>query len=177
MTLPDSALRDAAPESVAEEIGLAWPRFLSALAARSPTVVAIEDLHWAEPALLDMVEAILARSHGPLLLVATARPELIAARASWGQRPGTWQVALRPLDGQAARDLVADVLPARGRDTRRAGRRGRRGQPVLRRGDRAPPRARRRRREPEIPATVRALLAARIDALPEAEQACCRTPR
>ena len=164
-----STLRDAAPESVAEEIGLAWPRFLSALAARPPTVVAIEDLHWAEPALLDMVEAIVARSHGPLLVVATARPELAQARASWGQRPGTWQVALTPLDARAARDLVADMLP--GADATVAERvvEVAEGNPFyaeeivrhLEHGGGA---------EPEIPATVRALLAARIDALPEAEQ-------
>ena len=72
-----------------------------------------------------MVEAIVARSHGPLLVVATARPELAQARASWGQRPGTWQVALTPLDAQAARDLVADMLPGRRRDGRRARGRGR----------------------------------------------------
>jgi DNA-binding SARP family transcriptional activator/tetratricopeptide (TPR) repeat protein len=169
LTLPGSTLADATPESVAEEIGLAWPRFLSALAARAPTVVAIEDLHWAEPALLDMVEAILARSHGPLLVVATARPELAQARASWGQRPGTWQVALHPLDAQAARDLVADILP--GVDAPLAARvvEVAEGNPFyaeeiarhLEHGGSA---------EPEIPATVRALLAARIDALPEAEQ-------
>ena len=169
LTVLDSALRDAAPESVAEEIGLAWPRFLSALAARRPTVVAIEDLHWAEPALLDMVEAIVARSHGPLLVVATARPELAQARASWGQRPGAWQVALTPLDARAARDLVADMLP--GADATVAERvvEVAEGNPFyaeeivrhLEHGGGA---------EPEIPATVRSLLAARIDALPEAEQ-------
>ena len=62
---------------MAEEIGLAWPRLLSALA---PAVVVIEDLHWAEPPLLDLVEAIVGRCDGPLLLVATAR-------RSW-PRPG-----------------------------------------------------------------------------------------
>jgi DNA-binding SARP family transcriptional activator len=169
LTLVDSTLRDAAPESVAEEIGLAWPRFLSALAARSPTVVAIEDLHWAEPALLDMVEAILSRSQGSLLVVATARPELARARASWGQRPGTWQVALQPLDARAARDLVAGMLP--GADALLAER-------VVDVAEGNPFYAEEIVRhlegggsdEPEIPATVRALLAARIDALPEAEQ-------
>jgi DNA-binding SARP family transcriptional activator len=169
LTLPGSALQDLAPESVAEEIGLAWPRFLSALAARSPTVVAIEDLHWAEPALLDMVEAILARSHGPLLVVATARPELADARASWGQRPGAWQVGLQPLDATATRDLVADMLP--GADAPLAAR-------VVEVAEGNPFYAEEIVRhlehdggaEPEIPATVRALLAARIDALPDAEQ-------
>jgi tetratricopeptide (TPR) repeat protein len=169
LTLPGSPLQDAAPESLAEEIGLAWPRFLSALAARAPTVVAIEDLHWAEPALLDMVEAIHARSHGPLLVVVTARPELAQARASWGQRPGTWQVALPALEAQAARDLVADMLPRADAPLAERVVAVAEGNPFY-----AEEIVRHLAHEggagPEIPATVRALLAARIDALPEAEQ-------
>ena len=53
---------------------------LGALAARRPLVV-VEDLHWAEPPLLDMLEGLVSRCRGPLLLVATARPEL-AERAA-----------------------------------------------------------------------------------------------
>src|SRR5690242_14466969 len=54
IALPDSPLDRMTPESAAEEIGLAWPRFLGALAGQRPAVVVIEDLHWAEAPLLDM---------------------------------------------------------------------------------------------------------------------------
>ena len=102
-------------------------------------------------------------------MVATARPELAQARASWGQRPGTWQVALAPLDAQATRDLVADMLPGADALAERVVEVAE-GNPfyaeeIVRHLDEHDGGA-----EPEIPATVRALLAARIDALPEAEQ-------
>jgi len=113
--LPGSALDDLSPEAVAEEVGLAWPRFLGALAARVPTVAVVEDLHWAEPPLLDMVELIVARADGPLLVVATARPELMEGRPSWSQRPGMWQIALEPLDPATARELAEELLPGRRR--------------------------------------------------------------
>ena len=130
-------LRERSPETVADEIALAWPRFLGGLAARAPAVMAVEDLHWAEAALLDMVEAIVARSDGPLLLVATARPELAEARPGWGS-PRVSQVALEPLT-RGARDLVAERCPAPIARSPSAWSPGR-GQPVLRPGARAPPR-------------------------------------
>ena len=107
--------------------------------------------------------------HGPLLVVATARPELTQARGELGPRAGTWQVAL------AAR------RPGRAR-ARRGHAPGRADAPLAERvvevAEGNPFYAEEIVRhlehdggaEPEIPATVRALLAARIDALPEAEQ-------
>jgi class 3 adenylate cyclase len=75
VALDGNPLERMSPESVAEEVGLAWPRFLSALAADASATVVVEDLHWAEPPLLEMIESILARSSGRLFIVATARPE------------------------------------------------------------------------------------------------------
>jgi predicted ATPase len=97
IALPGGAPDELSPETLADEIALAWPRFLGALAAREPVVVAIEDLHWADAPLIDMVQAILTRSDGPLLLVATARPELAEAQPGWGYRPRMSQVAIEPL--------------------------------------------------------------------------------
>jgi class 3 adenylate cyclase len=97
VALPGNPLERMSPESVAEEVGLAWPRFLSALAADAPATVVIEDLHWAEPPLLEMIERILARSSGRLFVVATARPEFAETRPGWGSRPGISQIALEPL--------------------------------------------------------------------------------
>jgi DNA-binding SARP family transcriptional activator len=167
--LPGGALDELSPEAVAEEIGLAWPRFLGALAARVPTVAAVEDLHWAEPPLLEMVERIVARADGPLLVVTTARPELMEGRPRWGQRPGTWQIALEPLEPSAARKLVDELLPAGDGALAERVAKVAEGNPfyaeeIVRHLEHSGG------SEPAIPSTVRALLAARIDALPTDEK-------
>jgi class 3 adenylate cyclase/tetratricopeptide (TPR) repeat protein len=64
----------------------AWRRFLDGLSARQPLVLLLEDLHWADDALLDFLEALAAPRSGPasLLVLATARPELLERRPAWG---------------------------------------------------------------------------------------------
>jgi class 3 adenylate cyclase/tetratricopeptide (TPR) repeat protein len=63
----------------------AWRRFLEAIAERRPLVMVVEDLHWADPVLLDFIDHLLASAGAvPLLVVATARPELLERRPSWG---------------------------------------------------------------------------------------------
>jgi tetratricopeptide (TPR) repeat protein len=77
-----------------EEAFAAWRRFLHGLAARRPLVLVLEDLHWADDALLDFLEELLEPAGGraapvPLLVVVTARPELRQRRPGWGgTRPG-----------------------------------------------------------------------------------------
>jgi class 3 adenylate cyclase/tetratricopeptide (TPR) repeat protein len=63
----------------------AWRRFLDGLAANRPLVLLVEDLHWADDALLDFLEALAAPRAGPatLLVLATARPELLERRPDW----------------------------------------------------------------------------------------------
>ena len=59
-------------------------RFLEALAREQPTLVVLEDLHWADESLLELVEGLSARLAGvPLLLLALARPEFLDARPGW----------------------------------------------------------------------------------------------
>jgi class 3 adenylate cyclase len=104
---------DRQPEAFA-----AWRRLLEALAAQGPTVLVFEDLHWADDALLDFVEHLVEWSGDvPLLVVAAARPELLARRPGWGARPGTDLVQVGPLsEDDTARLLAAlldtSVLPA-----------------------------------------------------------------
>ena len=141
--------------------------------ARRPraAVVAIEDLHWAEPALLDMVEPLVARSTGPLLVVATARPEFAETRPELGPAPGHVADRARAARPQAHRASWSRTASGRRRGAARPGRRPRP------RATRSSPRrscatssATAARSRATIPTTVRALLAARIDALPEAEK-------
>src|SRR5207244_6711948 len=71
--------------SPTEETFWAARKLFEALAREQPLVLVFEDLHWAEPTLLDLVEHVadLARD-APVLVVCLARPELLEERASWG---------------------------------------------------------------------------------------------
>ncbi len=62
----------------------AWRRYLLALAEDSPTVLVLEDLHWADDGLLDFLGSLAeAAAHVPLMMICTTRPELLARRPSW----------------------------------------------------------------------------------------------
>src|SRR5439155_5057024 len=68
-----------------ETLFLSARRFVEALASREPTVLVFEDIHWADPSLLDLLELLAARLRDvPLLLLTLARPELLASKPSWG---------------------------------------------------------------------------------------------
>ena len=62
----------------------AWRIFLSSLARPRPVVVVIEDIHWADPALLELLQELAEHSEGPLMFVCPARPELTSRRPDWG---------------------------------------------------------------------------------------------
>jgi class 3 adenylate cyclase len=67
------------------EVFAAWRQFFEALAERRPLVLVFEDLHWADDGLLDFVDYLADwADQVPLLVVATARPELLARRPGWG---------------------------------------------------------------------------------------------
>ena len=97
---PLVGLRRAAEpgEGSQEEAFTAWRRFLEALAGQGPTVLVIEDLHWADELLLDFLDHLVDwAAEVPLLVVATARPELLTRRPGWGGgNPNSTTVSLRP---------------------------------------------------------------------------------
>ncbi|HSO54643.1 MAG TPA: AAA family ATPase, partial [Actinomycetes bacterium] len=63
----------------------AWRRFVQAMAAGHPLVLVVEDLHWADQAMLEFLEHLVERSADlPLLIVATAGPELLERQPGWG---------------------------------------------------------------------------------------------
>ncbi len=68
-----------------EEAFSAWRRFLEAIADDRPLVLVFEDLHWADEVLLDFVDYLVDWARGvPLLVLGTARPELLSRRPGWG---------------------------------------------------------------------------------------------
>jgi DNA-binding SARP family transcriptional activator/class 3 adenylate cyclase/tetratricopeptide (TPR) repeat protein len=87
----------------------AWRRFIEIIAERAPAVLVVEDLHWAAPMLLDFLEDLVAGlSEVPVLLLATARPELLDARPGWGA--GTAGLRLSPLPEQDVAAMLDALL-------------------------------------------------------------------
>jgi class 3 adenylate cyclase len=90
----------------------AWRRFLEALAEQTPTVLVVEDLHWADEVLLDFLDHLVDwAAEVPLLVLATARPELLARRPGWGGgKPNAATVSLTPLSENDTARLVGSLL-------------------------------------------------------------------
>jgi class 3 adenylate cyclase/tetratricopeptide (TPR) repeat protein len=91
----------------------AWRLFFERLAEVYPTILAFEDMQWADAALLDFVEHLLEWSRdSPLFVVTFARPELAERRPTWGagQRNFT-SLYLEPLPAAAMQELLAGLVP------------------------------------------------------------------
>jgi class 3 adenylate cyclase len=174
------------PLAARERLHDAWAEFVGELARERPAVILIEDLHWAEDDLADLLETLVGSVEGPVLILTTARPELLDRRPGWiSARRGRSHLvldALPPADtGHLLDELLGVELPDQVRTVvidRAEGNpffveellstlvdRG-----VLQRANGTWTCA----ELPEgfaVPDTVQAVLAARIDLLPSAEKA------
>jgi class 3 adenylate cyclase/tetratricopeptide (TPR) repeat protein len=94
------------------ELFAAWRRFVEAMAASNPLVLAFEDLHWADPAMLEFLLNLVERSEGlPLLIVATARPELLERHPGWADpTPAATRIPLGALTDLETARLVAALV-------------------------------------------------------------------
>jgi DNA-binding SARP family transcriptional activator len=101
------------PSSADREQAFApWRQFLEALAGRAPTIVAFEDIHWADEAFLGFLDHLVSRASGvPLMVVCTARLDLLEAHPGWagGKRNAT-TIALEPLSQSETQDLLRGLL-------------------------------------------------------------------
>jgi class 3 adenylate cyclase len=88
LTLGLALSQDLHPLVARDRLQEAWAEFFDTLTAERPTVVLIEDVHWAEDSLLDLLERLLRDVNGPLLLVATTRPGAARAAGHLGRRSG-----------------------------------------------------------------------------------------
>jgi class 3 adenylate cyclase/tetratricopeptide (TPR) repeat protein len=90
----------------------AWRRFLEALADQRMLVLVFEDLHWADDGLLDFVDELVEWLHDvPLLVVASARPELLERRPGWGGgKLNASTIGLAPLSSEQTSLLIGRVL-------------------------------------------------------------------
>jgi class 3 adenylate cyclase/tetratricopeptide (TPR) repeat protein len=104
----------AAPQAGREENFAAWQAFIELLAEDNPTVLVFEDLHWADPAMLDFLEHLADHAEGvPLLLVCTARPELFEKAPTWAASARDLaRVNLRPLGPAETSRLISQLLGA-----------------------------------------------------------------
>ena len=102
---------DLHPLAAREQLHAAWVHLFEEIAAFGPGVVVIEDLHWADEPLLDLLEVVARDARGPLLLLTTARPELADARRDWmaGCRNSA-TVWLEPLTPDDAESMVRRLL-------------------------------------------------------------------
>jgi class 3 adenylate cyclase len=93
-----------------ERLHDSWAEFLDGLVAEGPAVVLIEDVHWAEDDLCELLDGLLAQVEGPLLLLATARPELLDRRPGWGGRHDGLRLGLEALPPLGAGRLLDELL-------------------------------------------------------------------
>lgn len=108
----DDPLRSLEPRAVSDALARAWPRFVSSLAADGPVVVIIEDLHWAGDQLVELIARTLNRSTGPVLFVATARPEFGEHHPTFGAgQEGVASIQLTPLSQDESAHLIGELLP------------------------------------------------------------------
>jgi class 3 adenylate cyclase/tetratricopeptide (TPR) repeat protein len=110
LPLTHNPLSGLGPEEIGEEMAQAWPRLLSGLARSQPLALVIEDIHWADEPMLRMVEAIATRARGPGLIIATARPEFREAHAGFGTAADLSVVSLRALTEAQSAQLVGELL-------------------------------------------------------------------
>ena len=92
----------------------AWRSFLEAIASQNPLVIAIEDLHWADTALLGFVEHLAEWSTGvPILILCSARPDLFERDPRWGGgKRNTTTISLPPLSDADTERLISSLLPS-----------------------------------------------------------------
>ncbi len=96
-----------------EETDRAVRKMFEGLAAERPLLLVVEDLHWAEPVFLDLLEQV-AGADSPLSIVCTTRPELLAERTSWAAERARWStLAVGPLRDTECAELLSSLRSER----------------------------------------------------------------
>src|SRR4029450_434281 len=162
-----AALSAATPEDLFWSVRKALER----RAREHPVAMVVEDIHWAEPTLLDLLEHLLDWTRdAPLLVVCLARPDLIDLRPTWGSQSPAETLRLEPLSPAQSDELIEELLghSELSVDGRARVREVAAGNPLFveqlvamieEGGD-----------PTDVPPTIQALLAARLDSLPDDER-------
>jgi predicted ATPase/class 3 adenylate cyclase len=156
-----------------EETFWAFRMLFEALAREQPLIVVVDDIHWAQPTLLDLLEYLVMFSgDAPMLLLCLARPDLLDVRPAWAApRPNATVIPLRPLSGEESYELVERLRSEREREERQHLMR------IVEQADGNPlfleqllALKAENGGELDVPPSIQALLAARIDRLPASER-------
>jgi class 3 adenylate cyclase len=145
-------------------------RFVEALAHQRSTLLVFDDIHWAHPSMLDLIESLAARvKDAPILLVCLARPELLDIRPVWGGgQASSFTIRLEPLEMDDAHALALQLTSSLAGEVAAQIEATSGGNPlfmeelaawVAEGGDRE-----------SLPTTVKAMIAARLDVLPKEER-------
>ena len=141
--------------------------FVESLAMTTPTLLLFEDIHWADASQLDLLEMLAARVRDvPVLLVALARPELLTDRPTWGGGlPAYTSLQLDPLSEASSQELAEQLLSAKAVENGAAA--------VVEMAEGNPlfieeltASIAERSSSDQLPTSVRAIIAARLDCLP-----------
>ncbi len=172
------------PAAERTELFAAWLRFFEALAVRSPLILVVEDLHWADDAVIEFLSHILDWAQdSPILVLCTARPELFSARPEWGGgKRDALTIRLAPLSSDETVRLMSSLTkrPLMDAGLQQALMERSGGNPLyicefvclaeeqgwfdrLRRGDELP-----------LPDSIASIIAARLDLLDPEDKAFCR---
>src|SRR4051812_39241865 len=157
---------------VEDELKRAWRRLVALLAGERPLVIGIDDAHWADDGLLDLVEEVVFwLDDVPLVVLCTSRPELLERRPDFGRAArNVTQIELRPLTAEATDELAIALLTPEERSLATHVARASGGNPFFaeevaqaivegRHGD-----------AEHLPDTVQAAIAARLDLVPPPEK-------
>lgn len=98
------------PLAARDQFQDAWVEFVEEIAAERTVVMLIEDIHWAEDLLVDLMERLVRHARRPLLLIVTGRPELLEQRPGWGAHVAGATVTLEPLASDDSRQMLTDLL-------------------------------------------------------------------
>jgi class 3 adenylate cyclase len=100
------------PAGGRERLFAGWRTFLERIADHGTVALVFEDLHWADDGLLDFIEHLLEWSRSfPIYVVTLARPELLDRRPTWGAARNANALALGPLSGEEMRELLLGMVP------------------------------------------------------------------
>jgi class 3 adenylate cyclase/tetratricopeptide (TPR) repeat protein len=106
-----------------DDIFWATRKLFERLGRRRPLVVLFDDVHWAAPTFLDLIENLLDTiTDAPVLLLTPARPELLEEREDWAERDGARRIALEPLTEADTERIVETLLGGAGVDEDARGR-------------------------------------------------------
>jgi class 3 adenylate cyclase/tetratricopeptide (TPR) repeat protein len=154
----DERLLTSGPMEQRTMIAGAWRQYVAAVARERTLAVWIEDVHWADPVLLRIIDQVTSGLEAPIVVIATARPEFVGS-AHLRPSENRFQVDLEPLDAEAAERLARAAGDGQADAARAAG------NPLF-----IIELARFHSAQEEMPVTIQAAIAARLDELSPSER-------